>query len=138
MERAREQVTGWLTRVVELHDNIISEYGGAEGILDPGLLAAAIERTTAGLSDGTRLFPTDQEKAAVLLERIIQYHPFVDGNKRTAAMLAFEFLREHGYSIEVSEREIVDVVVQIARKEMAFSDILAWVGRIARRQSRQP
>ena len=133
MERAREEVADWLVRVVELHDNIIREYGGAEGILDSGLLRAAIGRTTAGLSDGTRLFPSDLEKAAVLLERIMQYHPFVDGNKRTATMLTFEFLREHGYSVEVSDVEIVDVAVRIATKTMEYGDILAWVGRIARR-----
>jgi death on curing protein len=130
MAGAREPVVGWLTRVVGLHDRIIARYGGASGILDESMLRAAIERPWTGLADGTMYYPTVLDKAAELLERLINYHPFVDGNKRTATILTFEFLREHGYVPEAESDDIVDVAVRIAEKDLVRGDILAWLDRI--------
>jgi death-on-curing protein len=119
-----------LDRVVRLHDYIIQRYGGAPGVLDGSMLQAAIERPWAGLADGTQYFSGVIEKAAVLLERLINYHPFVDGNKRTAAMLVFEFLRAQGFLPEVDSCEVVDTVVRIASRRMSYSEITAWLDRI--------
>jgi death on curing protein len=130
MAGAREPVVGWLTRVVELHDRIIARYGGASGILDESMLRAAIERPWTGLADGTQYYPSVLDKAAQLLERLINYHPFVDGNKRTATILTFEFLREQGYVPEAENEDIVDVAVRIAEKRLVQSDIVLWLDRI--------
>ena len=135
MAGARNQVADWLNRVVQLHDRIIDRYGGAPGILDASLLKAAIERPWTGLADGTENYPGVFVKAAVLLERIINYHPFVDGNKRTATILVFEFLRRHGCVAVVESSEIVDVAVRIAekdyrkyREELTFDELCASLG----------
>ncbi|MBN2464418.1 type II toxin-antitoxin system death-on-curing family toxin [candidate division WOR-3 bacterium] len=130
MAGAREPVAVWLTRVAGLHDRIIARYGGAPGILDESMLRAAIERPWTGLADGTLYYPTVLDKAAELLERLINYHPFVDGNKRTATILTFEFLREQGYVPEAENDDIVDVAVRIAEKSLVRGDILTWLDRI--------
>jgi death-on-curing protein len=130
MAGAREPVVGWLARVVELHDRILARYGGAPGILDESMLRAAIERPWTGLADGTQHYPSVLDKAAVLLERLINYHPFVDGNKRTATILTLEFLREQGYIPETESADIVDVAVQIAEKALVHDNIVAWLDRI--------
>lgn len=38
------------------------------------------------------IYPTVYDKAAVLFERIIKCHPFIDGNKRTALASIIEYL----------------------------------------------
>jgi hypothetical protein len=48
-----EPVTGWLARIVRLHDDIIERYGGAKGLMDVRLLEAALQRPFIGLADGT-------------------------------------------------------------------------------------
>ena len=131
MAGAREPVAGRLARVVELHDRIIARYGGAQGVLDESMLRAAIERPWTGLANGTQYYPSILDKAAVLLERLINYHPFVDGNKRTATILTFEFLREQHCYPEVETDDIVDVAVRIATKNLVHGDIVAWLDRIA-------
>ncbi len=130
MAGTSEQVANWLSRVVTLHDRIIARYGGAPGILDVSLLQAAIERPWTGLANGTQYYPGALDKAAVLLERVINYHAFVDGNKRTATILVFEFLREQGYILEAESGDIVDTAVQIAEKRMLHHDIVAWLDKV--------
>jgi len=130
MAGAGEQVTGWLSRVVALHDLIITRYGGAPGVLNESMLRAAIERPWAGLADGTQYYPNVLDKASELLERLINYHPFVDGNKRTATILTFEFLREQGYIAEARNDEVVDLAVRVAEKDLNQRGIMTWLDRI--------
>ncbi|GEM_PF-202853 len=125
-----EPIADWFSRVVRLHDWIVGRYGGVPGILNESILHAAIERPWTGLADGTQCFPSVLDKAAVLLERLINYHPFVDGNKRTATMLTLEFLRQQGYFPETESAEIVAAAVRIAEKKLVQSDIVAWLDRI--------
>lgn len=66
------------------------------------------------------------------LEWIILFHPFVDGNKRTAIIFTFEFLREYGYKIEVEPEEIVSVATNIAIKGLHFGEIKDWLSKITK------
>jgi death-on-curing protein len=76
--------------VIEIHDNLIDEYGGRKGILNEGLLRSALEMPKARF-DGRDLHRTIFDKTAAYLFHLIQNHPFVDGNKRTASMTAMVF-----------------------------------------------
>ena len=76
--------------VVEVHDNLIDEYGGLRGILNEGLLKSALEVPKARFN-GKDLHRTIFDKTAAYLFHLIQNHPFVDGNKRTASMAAMIF-----------------------------------------------
>ena len=120
----------WYDNIVKLHNKIIENYGGAKGVIDFGLLEATIERPFRGLADGTEIFPSDIDKAAALLEGIICFHPFVDGNKRTATIFTFEFLRELGYIIETDDKEIVEFTIRVSIREVGFSEIKKWIARI--------
>ncbi|MBI3189611.1 MAG: Fic family protein, partial [Ignavibacteriales bacterium] len=73
--------------VINLHDSIVEEFGGLSGVRDEGLLSASLKRPFTGLSDGTEFFPTIESKAAVLLQSLIQFHGFIDGNKRTGVAI---------------------------------------------------
>lgn len=128
----KDRTVEWLQKIIRLHDEIIRIYGGAKGIIDVGLLESALIRPFTGTADGAEFFPTEIDKAAALLEGIILFHPFVDGNKRTATIFTFEFLREYGYKIEVEPEEIVSVATGIAIKGFQFGEIKGWLSKITK------
>jgi death on curing protein len=91
----------WLTdtEVVEIHDEMISRFGGAMGTLNAGFVASALDRARHSTVYGHDPFPTIIHKAASVLHDILIYHPFTDGQKRTGLSSAFIFLGLNGYSL---------------------------------------
>lgn len=75
-------------KVMQIHDFLIEETGGDPSIRDPATLYFLVE----AINYETNLF----RKAAQALF-LADRHPFWDGQKRTAFMLADEILRERGY-----------------------------------------
>lgn len=110
--------------VIELHDDLIDEYGGRKGILNEGLLRSALEMPKARF-DGKDLHRTIFDKTAAYLFHMIQNHPFVDGNKRTASMAAMIFFASNykkGFTIfDVEYQELILGVAQglVTKKEIA-------------------
>lgn len=110
--------------VVEIHDNLIDEYGGRKGILNEGLLRSALEMPKACF-DGKDLHRTIFDKTAAYLFHMIQNHPFVDGNKRTASMTAMVFFASNykkGFTISGAEyQELILGVAKglVTKKEIA-------------------
>ena len=60
------------------------------------------------------MFPTPFDKAAAIMESIIQRHPFVDGNKRMALLAGAALLHLAGYDCAAPRREMVEVPVAVA------------------------
>lgn len=90
--------------VLFLHTVAIEAFGGSEGVRDLESLRAAATWPW-GSSFGRDHFPTPFDKAAALAESIIiRRHPFVDGNKRTAAYAAAYLLDTLGYELQGSRR----------------------------------
>src|SRR4051812_48679311 len=81
-----------LESVLHLHARQIELYGGAPGIRDLGLLQSAVAMPEAGFGP-VRLHESIEEIAAAYLFHLARNHPFVDGNKRTAAVAMIVFLR---------------------------------------------
>lgn len=79
-----------LDEVLGLHDDQIRLFGGSGGIRDLGLLQSAIGNVAATFG-GRFLHETLFEMAAAYLYGICRNHPFIDGNKRTAADAALTF-----------------------------------------------
>ena len=77
-------------QILLLHKDLISEFGGLDGVKDLGMLESAINATfqTFNYQD---MYPTIQQKAARLCYGLVKNHPFIDGNKRIGvhAMLVF-------------------------------------------------
>lgn len=114
--------------VISLHDTIVAKHGGLSGTRDEKLLASALTRPFTGLSDGTEYFPSMEAKASVLLHSLIQYHPFVDGNKRTGVAITQIFLLESGFHWDFGQQEIVDFVISIADSKTTREEIEQWIG----------
>lgn len=76
--------------VLTIHAAMIDEFGGIEGVRDLGALESAVFRPETGYYDGPI------EESAALMESVLQNHPFLDGNKRTAFAAADLHLRLNG------------------------------------------
>lgn len=101
--------------VLEIHDELIEEYGGRKGILHEGLLRSALEMPKACFN-GKDLYRTIFDKVAAYLYHLIQNHPFVDGNKRTAAMTAMVFFASNFQgSFCIYEAEYQDLILGVAQ-----------------------
>jgi death-on-curing protein len=81
--------------VMQIHDDTLREEGGLPGIRDLGLLESAVAMPRA-MYDGAFLHLSLAEMAAAYLFHLCQNHPFVDGNKRTAAFSCILFLAVNG------------------------------------------
>jgi len=116
-----------LKQVISLHDKIIEETGGLKGILNIGLLEEALYKPFMGLADGVELYPGVARKAAVLFEALVSYHPFADGNKRTAEIVTAIFLWHEGYLWDFDEDEIVEFATDVAQNKLSIDNIKIWI-----------
>lgn len=103
-----------LGEVMEIHRDQIRRYGGDVGVRDVGLLQSAVAMPAARF--GGRFLHKDlYEMAAAYLFHIVQNHPFVDGNKRTGAVVALVFLSLNGVEVEADEDSLYGMVLSVAR-----------------------
>lgn len=101
--------------VIEVHDDLINEYGGRKGILNEGLLRSALEMPKARFNEKD-LHRTIFDKTAAYLFHLIQNHPFVDGNKRTASMTAMVFFASnYKKSFTIFDAEYQEIILGVAQ-----------------------
>jgi len=113
--------------IFDAHDAAL-EYGGQPGIISENSILSAIARPYAEYG-GRRLFRRIEEKAAALTEAIAgRNHGFTDGNKRTAVICVNILLNNSGYRFtdEVSDDDIEEMVVAVARSDMTLHQLIAW------------
>lgn len=73
-------------------------------------------------------FPHILHKATILMETIINFHPFVDGNKRVALLATYFFLYWNGYNLIIPE-DAAEFTIDIAKGKHKVNDILSWLIR---------
>ncbi len=88
-----------LPEVLAIHTDQIARYGGRPGVRGSGHLEAALFRPKTGH------YIDLIEEAAALWESLAQYHPFVDGNERTAFAAAYTFLAINGVRLTAGAEE---------------------------------
>lgn len=115
----------WIaTQVAEAaHLEQIAEHGGGEGIRDAGLLESAMARPRNLADYGD---PDIAALAAAYAYGIARNHPFVDGNKRTAAVVSETFLMLNGYGLNASDAEVVVAFVALAAGELTEDELADW------------
>ena len=121
--------------VLYLHADTIQTEGGGEGIRDIALLESAVLMPQQQFG-GEYLHPTIAAMAAAYLFHVCNNHPFIDGNKRAAAMAAFVFLDANGYRLTASQNEFEDVVLKTATGEVSKDNLTAWVANNIRHKPR--
>lgn len=115
-----------LEQVLAIHDNQIELYGGSHGILDLGLLEAAIARPQSSFG-GEDLYPDIFLKAAAFMHGLMMNHPFVDGNKRTATVSMARFLFINGYNLTAGQKDLVNAALNLESKKWAIGKLAKWL-----------
>jgi death-on-curing protein len=115
-----------LAEVVELHELVLEAAGGAAGVRDLGGLESALAQPKASF-EGQDLHQTLVEKAAALCFSLVQNHPFVDGNKRTAHAAMETFLVLNGNEIEASVDEQERVMIEISAGRVQRAQLVEWL-----------
>ena len=107
-----------------LHDRLLAEHGGSNGLADKSRLESALARprNLAAYDD-----PDLCALAAAYASGIVNDHPFVDGNKRTGFMAAYVFLAHHGWRITGPEVDVVRVMEGLAGSEIDETTMAAWL-----------
>jgi death on curing protein len=116
----------WVLRSVidAAHDAQLVEHGGAPGLRDAGLLESALARPKNIHAYGEAdLFVL----AAAYASGIVRNHPFVDGNKRTAFLAAYVFLRINGLHLVADEVDAAAAVLALASGATSDVDFSAWL-----------
>jgi death on curing protein len=115
----------WLDAEVALaiHDRQLAEHGGGIGVRDEGMLDSAltrpVNRWTYGEDDICAL-------AAAYAFGVARNHPFVDGNKRTAWVLARLFLVLNGQTIKFDANDAINTVLALAAGELTEEELTDW------------
>jgi len=109
-----------------IHDRQLAEHGGPIGLRDISLLESALARPKNQWAYGE----TDiSALAAAYAFGLARNHPFADGNKRTAWVLARLFLVLNGVELEFTPDEAVSVVLKLAAGEVAQDELADWFRR---------
>lgn len=109
-----------LSKAIELHNIIIDEIGGLKGysVEQVGLLASALEQI-----QNDDYYPTLADKITHLMFSCIKFHPFIDGNKRTAISLGMCFLElENKYKKDFVIM-MEDVVIGVADNSITKDEL---------------
>ncbi|AZL08074.1 MAG: type II toxin-antitoxin system death-on-curing family toxin [Brevibacterium aurantiacum] len=93
-------------------------------VRDLGLLDSAAHRPTTTLW-ATEVYPSVDEKGAVLLESIVQSRPMVDGNKRLGWLSLAVFYDLNGFEFDAPDDDAFDLVISVASGDIEAADIAA-------------
>ena len=106
-----------------IHDEQLAEHGGAAGVRDPNAFESAMARPVnlAAYSD-----PDISALAASYAFGLARNHAFVDGNKRTAYVVAEIFLALNGFKLTSSDAEGVLKFVALAAGDLTEDALADW------------
>ncbi len=115
----------WLdaTDALAIHDRQLAEHGGGTGVRDLGLLESALGRPINRWAYGEQDVAT---LAAAYAFGVARNHPFVDGNKRTAWVLARLFLALNGQRLVFDPNDAIRTVLALAAGDLSEDELADW------------
>lgn len=118
----------WITveLAMAMHDRQLAEHGGGDGVRDIKLLEAALARPQQLHAYGDP--PPDLAAlAASLTVGIAKNHPFVDGNKRTAAVACEVFIILNGGELHANDEDLYQVYFDVASGAMCEAELCEFL-----------
>lgn len=115
-----------LGELMILHQRIIEQSGGADGLRDLGLAESALAQPQMSFG-GAELYPTLAEKAAALCFSLVMNHPFVDGNKRIGHAAMETFLVLNGYEMNADVDDSESMILRLAASQLDRQSFVRWV-----------
>jgi len=112
--------------IIRLHEVVLRQTGGLDGLRDAGTLEMCAERPRASFA-GKEIYPTLFLKAAAALETLARNHIFADGNKRTAFMVALYILENNGHITSFDNKDIENSMVRFVVEKTSIKEIAEWL-----------
>lgn len=109
-----------------IHDRQLAEHGGPIGLRDPSALESALARPRNQWAYGEVDFCT---LAAAYAYGVSRNHPFTDGNKRTAWVLARLFLGLNEIRLTFTPEDAIQMVLALAEGTLTEEDVAEWFNR---------
>ena len=109
--------------VLAIHDAQISEHGGIGGVRDPAVIESALARPRNLVAYGK---PDAAALAAAYAFGLCNNHGFLDGNKRTAYVVAEAFLDLNGYAMDAPDDAVVNTMMAVASGVMSEKELAKW------------
>jgi death on curing protein len=106
-----------------IHERQLAEHGGGQGVRDQGLLESALARAKNRWAYG------DDDPvilAAAYAFGIARNHPFVDGNKRTAWVIARLFLVLNGHRLVFTPMDAIAFMLALAAGDLSEEQVADW------------
>ena len=120
-------MTAWRWVAAELvyaiHDRQLAEHGGGQGVRDAGAIESALARPQNLAIYGE---PDAAALAAAYGFGIARNHGFVDGNKRTAWVIARLFLADNGCRLQYDKIDAVRTVEGLAAGQIDEPTLAEW------------
>lgn len=109
--------------VLAIHDEQLAEHGGMPGLRDLALVQSALHRAQNLAAYGA---PDIADLAAAYAFGISRGHGFLDGNKRSAFVVACVFLLDQGYGLFASDQDAVTTMVAVEAGDMSEAELAVW------------
>lgn len=106
-----------------IHDEQLAEHGGAAGVRDANAFESAMARPVNLAGYGK---PDIAALAASYAFGLARNHAFVDGNKRTAYVVAEIFLAVNGIKLTSSDAEGILTFVALAAGDLGEDALADW------------
>lgn len=108
--------------VLEIHAEVIAQFGGSDGLRERSLLESAIAAPQASFG-GESPFGDLIEIAAAYLFYLCSNHPFVDGNKRAALGSCLIFLKLNGFTPKPDSDEWENLTLAVAAGVLSRNEV---------------
>jgi len=115
----------WVTEqtTLAIHDEQLAEHGGLPGVQDIALVQSTLHWPRNLAAYGA---PDIAGLAASYAYGISRNHGFLDGNKRTAFVVALVFLLDQGFELIATDQEAVTTMLSVAAGEMSEAELAVW------------
>lgn len=110
--------------VIAIHARQLAEHGGTEGLRDRGMLQSALARPQQLWAYAN---PDLYDLAAAYAFGLSKNHPFLDGNKRIAAVICETLLDLYGREVQLTEAEKYVQYYGLAAGEHTEESFVQWL-----------
>lgn len=111
--------------VLSFHRQQLAAHGGGEGVRDMGLLQSALARPMNAFFYNQMV--SLSKLAACYAFGIAKNHAFIDGNKRTALVVAIAFIEANGFELTSTQEENYFKFYALAAGELSEAELATWL-----------
>lgn len=115
-----------LDEVLYINELTIKKHGGSKGIKNTSLIESSLNSGLATF-DGNDLYPSIEDKIAMISYSLIKNHGFEDGNKRVGCIALLTLCHKNNIPINPSQQELIDLGLGVASGKLDKSHIKEFI-----------